>query len=462
MSKRTAKRAGREGMAETAMQLASRLVALVRSGRAYSVRHIAYTQQLDNFLVLLMPLLGEARVVRFDAPDGELCLNGERLPHRSQHQKHLEMLVQEFGARTIAGVEFKPGVTLHQLEAFMEMFVASERWKGSDLIEACHAAGITDVSAIGLVTHDDIAIAEAAAHPAPGTLGPARDAWTVFGAGVQQVLSGDALDHGIELRHLKRLAHPLIDAVIERQPIAAALAQIEPGQPAWAHAAHVTLLAVCIGVRLGLSRRDLADIAIAALLHDAGHGWGANALDHDDTPPSPHTREGLRRMAWVTTLNRNSLDAMRAALEHHEPCVADTSRHGPALLSQLVGIADAYVALLSRGSRLDERLSPAGALARVVGPLRPLWHPALPVALLRALGVHPPGQVVELDDGSVACTVMPASEDPERPWIQVTIDERGRPLPPAARETVPLPDGRRIARALPLGDWLRGKANEAA
>jgi hypothetical protein len=462
MSKRAAKPGAGEGRTETAMQLASRLVALVRSGRAYSVRHIAFTQQLDNFLVLLTPLLSEAGALRFDAPDGELCLNGERLPHRSQHQKHLVMLVQEFEARTIAGIEFKPGVTLHQLESFMEMFVASERWKGSDLIEACHIAGIKDVRALALAASADVSLAELAAQPAPEALGPSRDAWSAFQTGVQMLLSGDALDHGVELRLVKRLTHPLIDAVLAHQPVTAALAHVEPGEPAWTHAAHVTLLAVCIGERLGLSRHDLSDIAIAALLHDAGHGWGANALDQDDTPPAPHTREGLRRMAWVTTLNRNSLDAMRAALEHHEPGGSGATGSGPALLSQLVGIADAYVTLLSRGSSHDLRLSPAGALARVIGPLRPLWHPALPVALVRALGVHPPGQAVELDDGSVACTVVPTSANPERPWIQMLIDERGRTLPVAAREVMPLPDGRRIARALPLGDWLRGKANEAA
>ena len=447
---------------ETGLQLASRFVALVKSGRAYSVKHVAFTQQLENFIVLLRPLLMERQVVRFDAPEGDLCLNGERLPLRSPLHRQAELLVAEFDARTIAGVEITPDVSLTALQAFFGYFLVSERWKGEDLIQACQGTGILGVRALSVIPAAASASASAAADELPETLGAAREAWAALSAGTQQLLSGDALDQGIELRHLKRLLQPVVDAVLAGERLTAALAHLQPGEPRWAHALHVMLTAISTGGALGLSRRDLADVAIAALLHDSGHDWGANALDHDDSQPAPHTLEGMRRMAWVTTLNRNSLDAMRAALEHHDPCTS--LRHGaqPALLSQLVGIADAYVTLASRGGRRDERLSPASALARVIGPLRSHWHPALVVALVQALGLHPPGQVVELDDGSVARTLAPMPDNAERSWIQILVDDRGRTLPRAARAAGPLPEGRRITRALPLEEWPAEPGRSAA
>ena len=450
------------GPDETGLQLASRMVALLKSGRSYSVKHVAFTQQLENFLVLLQPLLRASGVLRFEARDGELHMNGERMPLRSPLARQAEFLVSELEARTIAGLEFTSVLTLPALVAFMEMFVAGERWKGEELVHACQAAGIDGVRALSLVTLAASAGAAAATDELPEALGASRAAWAALYAGTQQLLSGDALDHGIELRHLKRLAQPVVEAVLQGERITAALAHVTPGETVWAHAMHVALAAISTGAQLGLTRRDLADVAIAALLHDAGHDWGASALDTDDRPHAPHAREGLRRMAWVTTLNRNSLDAMRTTLEHHDPLPSGPSEQPPALLSQLVGIADAYVTLLSHGGPRDQRMSPAGALTRVIGPLRSYWHPALSIALVQALGLHPPGQVVELDDGSIARIVVPVPGDPERPWIQVVVDDQGRGLPKAARQLVLLPDDRHITRDVPILDWPAGMDRSAA
>jgi hypothetical protein len=275
-------------------------------------------------------------------------------------------------------------------------------------------------------------------------------------AGARAMLEGDALDQGIELRHVKRLLRPLVDAVLSGERMISLLSQVTPRGSAWSHGAHTALLAVCVGARLGLSRHDLADVAVAALLHDAGHGWGEAGgpeMAEDHREPAPHTREGLRRVAWATTLNPTSLGVMRAALEHHASALDESGGLAPTLRSQLVSMCDAYVTLLSRGDTLEAWLSPNSALVRVIGPLRDRWHPALPVALVRALGVHPPGQYVEIDDGSIARAMGPDTNDPERPWIETVADPRGMTIPRAQRRTMPLPTQHFVARPLPRAEW---------
>src|SRR5262245_52325557 len=91
---------------ELPLRLASRFWALVRSGRAYAVGHVTYTTQLENYLTLLSDAFAERGAVRFHAPEGDLCLNGEQLPYRPNMHKALESLVQEFAARTLEGIEF--------------------------------------------------------------------------------------------------------------------------------------------------------------------------------------------------------------------------------------------------------------------------------------------------------------------------------------------------------------------
>lgn len=431
------------------LQLASRFMALVRSGRAYSVGHVAFTQQLDNYLTLLGPVLRTQGHARLDAPDGDLCLNGERLPFRQNMHRALEQLAQEFAARSVEGVEFAPGVTLSEFQSFMELFLQGERWKGHELINACQDAGVVHLRALALRSAaTDHGAANAADFP-PGALVETRAAWATLFDASHELLSGDALDHGVELRHVKRIAQPLVDSVLAGERIAAALARIAPGETVAAHAAHTALAAVSVGARLGFRRDDLMDIAVAALLHDVGHGW---AEPGSAAHAAPHTREGVRRIACATTLNPNSLDGMRTALEHHDAGLGREAT-ASALLSRLVGLADAYVTFLSRGSSRAEWISPSGALARVLELARVAGPPALGAALVRALGCYPPGQLVELDDGAIARAILPVADEPERPWVQLVTDERGVLLPGGRGEPAPLPEHRRITRALPRDQW---------
>ena len=450
---------------ELALQLASRFWALVKSGRAYSVGHVTYTTQLESYIALLSTALEKEGAVRFDAPDGELCMNGERLPDRANMQRALESLAQEFGARTLEGVEFTRGLSLGELETFMSYFLPGERWKGAELVAACDDAGLVHARALPLRVAAGPLGAAALAEDSPEAAANLPPAWRALLGGARVLLEGDAMDQGIELRHVKRMLRPLIDAVVSGERLISLLAELKPRESAWSHAAHTTLLALCVGARLGLSRHELADLAVAALLHDAGHGWGEAGgpeMVEEHREPAPHTREGLRRVAWSTTLNRTSLGAMRAALEHQLPALGGAGGLEISLQSQIVSMCDAYVTLLARGDSLETRLSPNGALVRVIGLLRERWHPALPPALVRVLGAHPPGQYVELDDGSIARAMGPDAHDPERPWIERVVDTRGVPTLPAQRQVVPLPPQHFVARALPREEWPRPRARRSA
>jgi len=78
--------------------------------------------------------------------------------------------------------------------------------------------------------------AETAADALPATLGASREAWATLYAGTQTLLSGDAFDHGVELRHVKRMVQPLVDSALAGDRIVAALARVAPGESVWAHA----------------------------------------------------------------------------------------------------------------------------------------------------------------------------------------------------------------------------------
>jgi hypothetical protein len=428
------------------LQLASRFTALVRSGRAYAPDHLAFAQLLESYLELLGDVLAAQGPIRFHGAEGDACVNGVRLPFRPNMDRALQQLVHELDARGLEAIEFSPGVTLAELSAFMGLFLPGERWKGADLVAACDRAGLVHARVTARPAPVVAESLASATFALPETLDAPRQAWASILRGARELLRGDALDQGVELRHLRRLVQPLVEAVLAGERMAAALAHVRRGEPAAEHAAHTALAALCTARRLGLSRVELAEVGVAALLHDVGHAW-AGASANPERPDADHRLEGVRRIAWATTLAPLSLAAMHAALGHH----ADAPDATP--IAQVVSIADAYVTLLARDGEHEQWLSPSGALARVLGPLRARWHPALPAALVRALGLYPPGQVVMLDDGSLARSLVPDPYDPARPWIERVEDARGLPVPLMLRTAVPLPAHRHVARALPRHEW---------
>ena len=77
----------------------------------------------------------------------------------------------------------------------------------------------------------------------------------------------------------------------------------------------------------------------------------------------------------------------------------------------------------------------------------------LKVALVETLGFHPPGQLVQLDDGSIAMVIAPDRTNLDRPIVQPCLGPKGKRLETAPeRAGGPLPPERSILRDLNAGD----------
>ena len=453
-----------EFLCEQGLQVVTRLVALLRTGRSYSIGNQVFTGQIDQLLEVLRPTLmadGRAQLAQID---GDLYWNGVRIPLRASSIRSQEQLVSELSLRGIAGIEFKASLKRAELEEFMRFFLPSELYKGTELLTACQSAGLESalpiLSAVASTNPDSDRFGSDAAPPAFASALQAYDDALVA---VAALLSPAAMQRGIELRHLKRAVQPLVAAAGTTEPATVGLAWASEQDSACAHAVHVCLVAIGMGHHLGFDRRTLADLGVAALLHDLG------ASDcRADSPASPqaeynlrHTVEGVRSIARSTTLNRSSLLAMRVAFEHHR-AISPGNHSNVSAASALVATADAFVSLLGRRTSTGTQISPHEALGLVLGPVGEGLDEALKLALVHAVGLYPPGQVVVLDDRSLARSLAPTSEDPERPVIERLSDADGTLLPAHERVVQPLAPERHVQRAVPVEEWPDFSADDLA
>ncbi len=163
---------------------------------------------------------------------------------------------------------------------------------------------------------------------------------------------------------------------------------------------------------------------------------------------------GISDAEWLTTV-----------LEHHEHPQGGGYPQGLVQVSeaaQLLRAADVYMAKVSPRA-LRAPLAPAVAMRQHFQQ-----HPGDPLAmaLIKALGIHPPGALVSLQSGEVAVVIRRAVSG-THPVVATLSDKQGRPVPDTRRRDSaeagfgiqgPLADSKAFARVLPdrVYGWIPG------
>ena len=498
---------------DAGLMVLTRLSSLIRVGRAYQADNLVFVQQIETFLRAVTPVLeqdGEAVLVAIDT---DLFLNGTRIPMRGANIRFHRHVIEEFQRRQISGIKTTRGATLEEMKIFFRLFMQPDLYTGPDLLSECLAQG-TDhvVPAVHASTYAPEAGfglrsamsrspgGSAAAESFPtqagadagfpdsegqdavldgsgsSPKGAVRKNFSAAIAGARSLLVTTSLHDGMELRHAKRVVQPLVDGAFDSEPVVVGLSSLtHHDEYTYAHAVNVTLVAVTMGHFLEMDRRALADLGVAALLHDVGKSAVARQIQHpiDQFTPAEeilaerHALEGVKVLARSTKLNATTLRCMKVCLEHHMgpegsgyPAL-DPGWH-TSMLSRIISVADCFVSLQMHRSARGAYVTPFEALGMMLGPLKSRFHPATLWALVHTVGFYPPSQLIELDDGSIAVVLAPHAADLARPHVRVLFAPGGRRLSPEELvDFKPLPAERSVKRAL-RGAEYPSEESEAA
>jgi HD-GYP domain-containing protein (c-di-GMP phosphodiesterase class II) len=203
---------------------------------------------------------------------------------------------------------------------------------------------------------------------------------------------------------------------------------------------NVCILAAALGRRIGLSKVQLLDLGLAALLHDIGKSRIPLALlnkrgqlDQDERLIlQRHTWQGVLALFALPTGGVRPWRSMTAAYEHHMctdlsgyPKVSRTRKLS--LFSKIIAVADGFDAATTTRVYQDSPWSPADVLRGMRDNPRLGFDPVVVKAFINLTGIYPVGTVVVLDTFELAI-VMRSNPDPtalSRPIIRLLMDERG-------------------------------------
>ncbi len=200
-----------------------------------------------------------------------------------------------------------------------------------------------------------------------------------------------------------------------------------PGERSATHPVNVMVISLLLGKALGMPAQELADLALAALLHDLGKSQLPERLRYADSTFSPgemqvygeHVGESIKLAKRMGVPER----AIQAMAEHHE--MVDGSGFPAALTGEAMSTSGKVLALvnaydnLCNPARLLHALTPHEALSLMFANQKTRFDGTALGAFIRMMGVYPPGSVVQLVNDRYALVVSVNSARPLKPRVVV-------------------------------------------
>ncbi len=279
-------------------------------------------------------------------------------------------------------------------------------------------------------------------------------------------------------RRIKRIAQSLVDLSEGSTPAFLGVTEVRNANFDEAgRAANTAILAVSMAREVTNDRATLAQIAMAAMMHDVARPR-ALALASSGGPAMP----GMQGPSTLSEDQEDRLAAGSAAVltalgRVNEPSITRTvlafeslwlrrqtwlgpvywGARPPTLHAKMIAIARRYNDLLTPEPGLQPP-TPDYAVAQLAEELSDPQDRLVLRMLVSALGLLPLGTVVQLDTGEIAEVIRGSKSAAEKPRIAIVMDAHGTTLPKPMEIELAQDTRRNVSRVVSVDGWRKGLA----
>ncbi|HLU48485.1 MAG TPA: HD domain-containing phosphohydrolase [Planctomycetota bacterium] len=446
--KRTLSQALTAGVRKYGSSIVSTLAISIKTSQLYSFAHQNVTnalRELEEYLSSFLRIEGEAEL---SLVEGFLFINEVRVRADLSGAQTYTFAQQILRDRQIGKIIFLPGISSQELEKLVQLFtqpVRNEENPWEEFLAAFRKEGFRSIRAEKYEVRDET-LDELAGDRRIVLISLYLRALHQ----TQQMIESVEKGRKINLNKLKRTVQALVDAIAEDEATLLALVNVKNRESYLAnHSVNVMVLTMAVGSRLGLPRKSIGDLGIAALLHDIGKCRAPErlrtprpqALDENDRRElEEHVYTGVEVL-----LQQRIVDAivksMNVSFLHHFRF--DNTGYprthvvkGQNLFSRIVAICDFYDNHTTPGPDGSAATPPDAIMRRLLDASGTEFDPLVSKAFVNLLGLYPVGSIVSLDDGSVGTVVAPSrdSRHLDRPTVRLFTGPDGS----AVDETVDL------------------------
>ena len=414
----------------------------LRSLKLYPIENATVQKALDDLDATAQALLAVENDLEVRLAGDFIFVNATRLRLELDNYASFSHILGMLRAFDIGALRIRASdrrewqILLSLLLSLSERGQVDERF--DELAERLGAAGVSALE-IERATHHEHAESEQEREAAK----------RVYSQGVavtRDVITSVRMGRATSVKRVKRAVQLIVDQVLNNETSLMGLTTIRDyDEYTFTHSVNVCIFSVALGKKLGLSRLQLYDLGMAALLHDVGKARVPIEILNKTTGLDEQEWRVMQGHPWLGALTLFSLRthdeipyrAILVAHEHHMK--TDLTGYPKAirprslgLYSRIVSVADGFDAATTRRSYQTVPIEPDQVLREMWENPKRGYEQVLVKALINLIGIYPIGTCVILDTFEVAIVAAPNPEGQQlnRPLVRVAVDVDGAMVPP--------------------------------
>jgi HD-GYP domain-containing protein (c-di-GMP phosphodiesterase class II) len=416
----------------------------LRAIKLYPVEHTAVQKTLAELAQLSREILERERDLELRISGEFLFINATRLRLDLTNYAIFGYLLRVCRAAGVGAIHVHHAtprdwlVLLSLLDAQTDLHPDDRR---AEIVEHLEQTGVTELGITPPTDEDDRDFSEEARLAANRTYNQSV-------AVTREVINSVRMGRTPSIRRIKRVVQGIVDQILNEETSLLGLTALRDyDEYTFTHSVNVCIFAVALGRRLGLTKLQLFDLGLSALMHDVGKSRVPVSLMQKSAQLTEDEWRSMAAHPWLGVLalfqmrgqhEDVSYRAMTVAYEHHMRVdmtgYPRTVRpRAMSMTSKIVAAVDGYDAATTRRVYQTVPYPPSAVLQEMRDNPKRGLDQVVVKAFINLLGIYPVGTVVVLDtfELAIVAAANPKPEALSRPIVKIVSDAHGNTLHPA-------------------------------
>jgi HD-GYP domain-containing protein (c-di-GMP phosphodiesterase class II) len=416
------------------------LLVLIKTARLYDANNKLYIRHSDRMFAFFRNYVSDRNSMTIKFVENRLLVDEQHVALDAEERSNYEEVIARWIEFDFGGITIGDACRRDHIDAFAFLLWQS-RPAGSEprqkLQKKLAELGIDSIALVArenLESENTISVEERKLMRQQ-----ARHTFFRAIATVKEVLGATEAQKDISVTRTRRVVHSIVDQISEDDAALIELTAIRDfDEYTYSHCTNVCIYSLTLGFRLGLSRKELLELGLAAIFHDIGKVKLPSDLinkpdrydEFDWAQIHKHPVLGAMTVAKSMRLDSAMSRAMAVAFEHHinpdhtgYPSLPDARSTN--VYSRIVAITDNFDALSSGRVYIKDPIPPDEVLRKLMYQMKAKFDPLLLKIFVGIIGIYPIGTMVLLSNDLFGIVSRTNEGNLCRPEVRIVADKSG-------------------------------------